>query len=341
MMGKKAAAARLLKRLGVLSLAAAVRARQASAVTILAYHRVLDLPSEETFPYDVELVSASVEDFARQMKYVKERFTPISFADLLRFLDRGENPPRGSVIVTFDDGFADNYHNAFPVLKALQVPATIFLATGYLDQQEQYWYEKLTYAVMTTRMAQAAIQGLGSIPLGETVLARRQAVKRLLRELKRMPNRARVETVGTLLKQLLPDGDAGPDPRSGPMTWEQVREMAQHNIEFGSHSVTHPVLSQLEPAQLAFELEHSKNRIEAMSDAPVKVIAYPVGGEEAFNDAVRKAVRTAGYRLGVSYIPGVNRYRDWDPYALRRLHVERYVDDAYFRAMMVLPGLFT
>ena len=71
-----------------------------------------------------------------------------------------------------------------------------------------------------------------------------------------------------------------------------------------------------------------------------QVFAYPVGGEEAFNDKVRAAVRFAGYRLAASYISGVETPAQWDAYALRRLHIERYLDPNYFRALLAVPELF-
>ena len=116
--------------------------------------------------------------------------------------------------------------------------------------------------------------------------------------------------------------------------------MAAAGIEFGSHTVTHPILSRVTPTQLAHELGYSKSRIESELGRPVDVIAYPVGREEGFDDAVRKAVAEAGYKLGVSYVQGCQSPAEWDPLAVRRVHVERDTTAEYFRSMMAAPTIF-
>jgi peptidoglycan/xylan/chitin deacetylase (PgdA/CDA1 family) len=337
--GRRERAAAILGRSGALGAIGAVHRRWSRAVTILAYHRVLDVPDEDAFPFDVELVSASPAQFSRQMEHVRRHHTPITFAALLDCLDRGEPPPRGSAIVTFDDGFADNYDHAFPVLRRLGIPATIFVSTGYLDAQRTFWYEEVTHAIMTTAAPSLDLPGQGRIEVGTSPATRRRAVARVLKALKRMPDAGRLAAVEEIAGQ--PAGEGGRlDPRSAPLTWEQAREMARHGIEFGSHTVSHPVLSMVAPEKLAHELRESRARIEAELSKPVQVIAYPVGGEEAFNEEVRAAVRAAGYRLGVSYIPGVQAPGSWDRYALRRVRIERYVDGHWFEAMLAAPALF-
>ena len=340
MIGKRKLAATLLGRFGAIQAMAALRIKFSKAVTILAYHRVLNIADEDNFPFDIELVSASVSAFTSQMQYVKQHFTPMSFASLLQCLDRGEAPPPNAVIITFDDGFADNYHNAFPVLKKFNIPATIFLSTGYIDGQEIFWYEKLSYAVMTASPCTLAIPQTEIVHLDGSPLSRRCAIKILMRRLQRVPDHERLAILDDLFNQLSINHRNISDPRSGPLTWEQILEMSASRIEFGSHGVSHPVFSMLDSAKLQFELTHSKQQIETMLNKPVQVMAYPVGGEDAFNNTVRDAVKSAGYRLGVSYISGIEHPKHWDAYALRRLHVERYIDLAYFKAMLAMPTLF-
>jgi peptidoglycan/xylan/chitin deacetylase (PgdA/CDA1 family) len=340
MIGKRKLAAALLQQAGLLQAIAALRAHFSNSLTILAYHRILDIADEELFPFDIELVSASVASFTEQMRYIKEHYTPLSFADILQCLDRAEAPPRGAVIVTFDDGFADNYRNAFPILKKFDIPATIFLSTGYIDSGEIFWYEKLSYAVLTAAPCNLVIPQLDRIRIEGAAWLRRNALKILMRHLQRIPDQARMQLLGSLFRQLSVDPGRIDDVRSGPMTWEQILEMSVNRIEFGSHGVSHPVLSMLDSMKLQHELTHSRGHIESMLGKPVQVLAYPVGGEEAFNETVRAAVKSAGYRLGVSYIAGIETPAKWDAYALRRLHVERYVDLRYFKAMLALPELF-
>ncbi len=325
---------------GALGIATALRRRFARTVPILAYHRIVDVPDEDEFPFDVELVSASVSAFAEQMTFVRDHYQPITLAALLACVDNAQPPPRGAIVISFDDGFADNYYNAFQILRRLGIPATIFLSTGYIDRQQMFWYEKLTHDVMTTRATQLRLLDEAPLTIGDDAPARRNVLAMLLRRLKRVPNQQRLDCLADLDRQLSPPEDCNGDSRSGPMTWEQVAEMARAGIEFGSHSVTHPVLSMLDPADLDFELQASKASIETVTGIPCQTIAYPVGGAEAFNPRVQRAVQAAGYRLGLTYLSGVDVPADWDPFALHRLHVERYTGTHRFRAMLAAPELF-
>lgn len=340
MTSKRDLAARLLGRIGVVRISTTLRARVGSAVTILAYHRILDVPDEGAFPFDVELVSASSEAFERQMRYVRRHCSPITFETLLGHLDAGESLPRNATIVTFDDGFADNYTYAFPILQRLGVPATIFVSTGYLDCQEHFWYERVAHAVMTSKMASLTSPEGRSIPLPSPPAGRRRVVAALLSALKLVPNAVRLGYLQALDRELDHGVDCGGDLRSGPMTWEQAREMSSAGIEFGSHTVSHPVLSRLEPWDLTRELNESKSRLEEMLGKSAVVIAYPVGGREAISEGVLEATRAAGYRLGATYIPGVQSPTQWKPFELRRVHIERYVDDDLFRASIAFPSVF-
>ena len=116
--------------------------------------------------------------------------------------------------------------------------------------------------------------------------------------------------------------------------------MANCGIEFGSHTVTHPILTNLTDKELDFELVKSRRDIETQTGRPVHAVSYPVGGRSAFDDRVRSAANRAGYCLGLSYLPGTNRLPGLDRSGLRRQHIERYTDRAYFAAMLGLPEVF-
>ena len=336
---KRAQAGRMFAKLGLATAVCAIRPRLWRGVTILAYHRVLDVEDEDTFPFDIELVSASVAAFAFQMEFLRAHYWPMTFATLLEHIDAGQSP-RGAAVVTFDDGFSDNYDNVFPVLRRLGVPATIFLATDYLDRQQTYWYEQVSHSVLATAADRLVLPGRAPIAIGRTTPERRDIIKGLLQWMKAVPNERRLEAIESVKTQL--GGMDAPlrDPRSAPLTWDQVKEMSAAGIEFGSHSVTHPVLSRVGPEQLAHELEASKRRIEETIGKPVDTFAYPVGVEEAYNDAVLAGVRRAGYRLAVTYRTGVATPGRWDSYAIPRLAIERDTDPLLYKATLARPELF-
>ena len=341
MIGKRNLLARCLVAGRVLSPIARIRAACRADIPILAYHRVWDVRDEDHFPFDVELISAGTSDFRWQMEYVRQNFNPITFGTLLQVMDGATPPPPRPIIVTFDDGFEDNFQNAFPILNALEVPATIFLSTGYIGGETTFWSDRLAQLVLRAPDGELAIERLaGTWQLVADISSRRQVLRNVLAELKLMPNELRLRALKQLETVLGGTQTDFAPVESRPLNWNQVREMAHVGIEFGSHAVTHPILANLNDGDLQFELIKSRRDIEAQTGKPVHAISYPVGGRTAFNDRVRVAANRAGYRLGISYIPGTNPLRDLDHYGLRRQRVERYTTRPYFAAMLGLPEMF-
>ena len=337
--GKREWAARVLAATGVGD-AWRRLAPAGNRITILAYHRVYDVGEEDAFPFDPELVSATLAGFRWQMEQVLRVGSPITFARLAEALDaRADLPPR-PIIVSFDDGHRDNFTHAFPVLREFGIPATVFLSTGYVGGTGTFWFDRvaqLLYHAPSGRVRVPAVAFEAAV--GDDVASRRESAGRLLRLLKAVPDTVRRSALADLedaLGSRPPPGDAA---LSGALTWDQVREMAQGGVEFGSHTVTHPVLTRLEDGPLTDELVSSRRAIEKEVGQPVTTIAYPVGGREAFDERVVSASARAGYRFGVSYVSGVNAGVP-DPYRLRRLHVERYTSRAYFQALLSAPRLF-
>lgn len=312
----------------------------AATVPILAYHRVLDLPADlDAYPYNPELVSASVAGFAAQMRHIKRHLNPISFAQLKAAMDGAEPLPPRPVIVTFDDGFDDNYRYAFPILAELRMPATFFLATGYIGTRESFWFERLYALLAHSTPAAISLDALARrLPLGATPALRRQTALDLLQAVKHMGDSDRRSMLAELEAQLAESADLTRyQGLSQPMAWEQVREMAAAGMEFGSHTVTHPVLPQCSDEDLAWEMVWSRRTLERQIGRECKNFCYPMGLADARMEA---AAIEAGYDFAVGYLPGINTYGDMQRYLLRRLHVERYTSAPYFAAMLALPSLF-
>ncbi len=340
-MSKKEYLARGMELLRLNGVCSYVRRRLTTELPILAYHRVYDLEDEAAFPFDPELVSASSSDFAWQMRYLTERYQPIVFQTLLDALDGKATLPDRPVIVTFDDGYDDNYHNAFPVLRALGMPATFFVSTGYIGQAKPFWFDLVAHILYRAPSGPVSLEHLGmTLHLEDDVESRRVAADRLVGALKRVDNQQRLTFLDWLEQKYSHAVNADDFRRSRPMDWDHLREMSAAGIEIASHTVTHPILSMLDDTALMRELVESKRTLEHEIGKPISVLAYPVGGAQEFNDKVVEMAQTAGYRLGVSYMQGVNRLGDFDPFRLQRQHVERYTTTAYFAAQLSLPELF-
>jgi peptidoglycan/xylan/chitin deacetylase (PgdA/CDA1 family) len=327
----------LCHRSGMLRLLQQLRRWRRKDLRILAYHRVLTLAESPRFDFDLDLVSASAEDFREQMLLLKKHFSPISLTAAGTAIQAGQPLPPDAVVVTFDDGYDDNYRVAYPILRELGVPATFFVSTGYIDSGLPYDYDWLVHMILMAPMERVAIPELAlELPQGATHEARRQLAGMALSRIKMLDGLAQTALIERLERDWRMPRDAGhPDCR--PMSWEQVREMHVAGFEIGSHGVHHRMLAKLSQEELEFELCESKVSLERQLGTSAMTISYPVGGESAFDERVINATITAGYQVGCSYICGTNRLASPRLHALYRLPVERVMGLGWFDAMLTLP----
>ena len=337
--GRRQRLAHACQRAGLLRALSGVRSALRRDLRILAYHRVLDRPRLDGFEFDPELVSATAEEFAWQVGMLARTMRPVGFGDVVDHLEGRRRLPRRALLVTFDDGYDDNYHVAFPLLAAAGVPATFFVSTGHIDSGMPYAYDWLVHMVRKAAPGRVAVPALGGdIEVPGPVAARLALARRLLDRMKALPAAEQSAVVDQLAGAL--DMPPVPHPQCRPMTWNQLREMEAAGMEIGSHGVHHRMLARLPRAEMAEELEASARRLAAELARPAPVLAYPVGGHDAFDDGVADAARAAGFKLACSYISGTSRADEGSRFRLRRIPVERSVDRPWFEAVLALPELF-
>lgn len=340
MRGKKELMAKAIRHAGLLPAVRYLCNGAPQELRILAYHRVTTVIDEPSFPYDPELISASPLSFQEQMAYVARYFEPVRCSEVVSALDGGTPLPARAILITFDDGHADNYTNAFPILRRIGIPATIFLSTAYIGTRDTFWFDRVSYAIFRFPEGRLDLPGL-STPLNLSDVPSRRVAADIVREyLKGLPDTNRQELVDWILERQTRMGLVDDAHLSGALSWDQVKEMAEAGIEFGSHTVSHPILTRLDDFALEKEVVDSRQIIASMIGRPVEVIAYPEGGREAFDSRVISAVKKSGYKLALTYISGRNFLDRFDRFAAYRLHVERYMSLARFQAMLELPGLF-
>lgn len=338
--GRRQQLARLCRRAGVLGAIAGCRALLRDDLRILAYHRVLASAEPEGFEFDVEQISASAEAFRAQMAMIRRRLHPMRFDEVLACLDAGQRLPPRAVVVSFDDGYDDNYRIAYPILHELGMSAMFFVSTGHIDSGMPYAYDWLVHMVCMTPSHELAAPELDrhwSLP---PALEPRRAVARELLGLLKFRDAA-LQT--TLIERLEREWNMPrqPHPDCRPMTWDQLREMRCGGMEVGSHGVHHRMLAKLPASEMSAEVHGSKLRLEEELGAGAYALSYPVGGLNAFNAAVVDTVRDAGFGLACSYIAGTSVPRADTRYALRRLPVERDMDMAWFEAVVACPEVFS
>ncbi|KRA42484.1 hypothetical protein ASD72_13575 [Pseudoxanthomonas sp. Root630] len=311
-------------------------------VRVLAYHRVLESADPEGFSFDPELISASAEGFQAQMRHLKAHFVPMRFDEVLDHLQRGIPLPEGAALVTFDDGYDDNYRIAFPILRDLGMSAMFFVSTGHIDSGRPYAYDWLVHMLCSAPTGERLQVPALDIDweIEELLPERRRQAADLLYRVKLLDDDDQAALVARLENDWGISRAAGhPDCR--PMTWDQLREMQRAGMEIGSHGVDHRMLAKLSQARMVDEVRDSKRALERELGVPARVISYPVGGPDAFNHDTVEAVRAAGFDLACSYVAGVGHPGPRTQFSLPRLPVERHMDMPWFQAMMAMPELFT
>lgn len=303
-------------------------------ILILNYHRVGD--SRHSL-FDRNLWSATDQDFDQQMGMIAKQFDVIGLPDFERAL----RERRGRyVMVTFDDGYCDNYTNAFPILKRHGVPATFFLTTGFLDSQQVPWWDEIAWMVRTTARPSLEANRWVTAPLEFDEPNREVAIRRLLNVYKGLPDEV-TDSYLSFLATTLQTGRCQKDAADGMwMTWDMIREMQSNGMTFGGHTVTHPVLANQSSAQQDWEVGECKRRLVEELGESIEAFSYPVGGRSSFNAFTRAALAKHGFRWGFSYIGGRYEYGSTDPFAINRAAIELDVTPPMFRAITTLPQFF-
>lgn len=281
--------------------------RTSPVVHILHYHRVND----DNDPY---LGGLDVRSFQAQMEYLARNF-PVLSLDQIAAKDFSPRH-RYFVAVTFDDGYRDNFVCAFPILKQLGIPATVFLATGHIGSDLLPWYDqvRLAFKLTTRRRYSVAFPAGPGGPLQDD-LSRLRCMEQSLGWLRRLSEDQRKLALWAVFDSLgVPRDLALPNQM---LHWDDIRQMAKHGLSFGAHTVTHPVLSRISGSQLKHEVEGSKRAIENRLQVPVAHFAYPFGKSDDYNSAAKQAVQAAGFRTAVTAIWGLNQPDD-DPLELKR-----------------------
>ena len=337
----KRAVAGIFGPLRILRTYGALKPRPGDELLLLGYHRILPLGAGIEHEGDLELISATPEEFAWQVDYIQRRFNPVTFKDIADCIDgRKQLPPR-AIAITFDDGFADVYKYAFPILQQAAVPATVFVSTEYVSQPKPFWFDLVAWLIANAPTGTVLQLGNAqSVPAGATPSERGRVTVKFLKWLKNCSEAERHDAVNSLYQQL-PDLTArGVELLGRALTWEQICEMASAGIEFGSHTVSHRCLAKLSQPELEHELLASKTHLEENLNTPIIALAYPFGGPTAYSEDVVTAAKQIGYRVGTTYIPGVNALSSAERFALRRQHVERDTSRPYFEALVNAPEWF-
>lgn len=285
---------------------------------ILCYHRITTGEESGRF-YTSGLGAAQFHD---QMTYIRKYYKPLPLDTALDRLEAGDLPER-SISITFDDGYAELATGAFPILREIGIPATVFLITGHVDAGGAFWWEEVGSRLNSVdeETVRSIVRACGL----EIRVERGRLLGHLIDGLKHVPLTVRERFLLTLRQAT---GRLDGDRMS--LTWDEVLEAKSGGVSFGSHSVSHPNLTMLDQDALERELRGSKEAIEAMTGLECRVLVYPNGD---YDQRVRAAVRKAGYRWALTMERGINGTHG-DPFALLRYPVYAHYNGYFFAAML-------
>jgi peptidoglycan/xylan/chitin deacetylase (PgdA/CDA1 family) len=297
------------------------RAPSWHGVLVLNYHRIGNPDTTKGFR---DVYSATAADFDHHLSFLKRNADVISGDDLPKVMDRGKGR---HVLITFDDGYRDNYELAFPLLKKHGLTATFFICTGLVDRSKRAWWDDIAYmagqsarpdfAANRDEQIAGGIAGYRALPAEKTGDF-----------LDRFSERTGVD---------LPAMTAG-NPEW--MTWDMIREMRAGGMTIGAHTISHPILSSLSPHSQLAEIQGSRDRVAAELGEQPRLFAYPIGKPATFNSDTIAALKISGFDFAFSFYGGHQPLPTTHPYDVRRSNVNWRMSRSFFEAKVALPGLF-
>jgi peptidoglycan/xylan/chitin deacetylase (PgdA/CDA1 family) len=344
MQNKREFLARVFGRLGVLRLLEKVAAVTRPGLIVLTYHRIAR-PGTDSF-YD-PVISATPEAFRAQLDWLERRARVLTLPQLVERLTSNSGWGEPSALITFDDGYRDNFEVAIPILRDRAIPATFFLPTAFLETPRLPWWDQVAYVIKNTEIRQLVLErspDRSASPLSIDVGA--------------MPRSASIMTIiqafldGTIteeawfLDQLASRAEVVVDTehlaRDLFASWDQVRQLTSSapSLTIGSHGHGHHRLAGLDLDSQAFELTESKRILERHLGGEITALAYPYGWPGTYTALTKTLAARAGYRVAFAAREGANRPDSFDPYEIRRLGVGSGDSPALVRARAALHSTF-
>ncbi|WP_164718101.1 polysaccharide deacetylase family protein [Colwellia sp. Arc7-635] len=280
------------------------------------YHRIGEASLTE---YDPNVFSCDEANFVEHIQYIKKHFTVVTLDDLAEIL-KGKITDKRYALITFDDGYIDNYSKAFPILLENKISATFFLATNFINNAEIPWWDRIAYLV---RHAQVDEIKLNNWP--DRITLSKEDVPTSIRkvlDVVKINNGSTIEEILIELHQKLQTPNSKfCDQEPLFMTWDMAREMSAAGMEFGSQTCSHRILSHLSIEEQDYEAKTSKELIETELNTSIKAFAYPVGGKDSFTEETVKIIKKY-YQVSFSFISGINTSKQLNEFSIERISVD-------------------
>ncbi len=289
---------------------------------------------------------ASKDNLRRHFSYLKKHYRIVHIDTALDelYASNTENTQKHTkrltpLAITFDDGYQDNYMDAFPLAVELHIPFTIYIIPGYVESGTHFWWEAGKYLVAQTTISNATLDTRSyDLKKDDDRVSFATAIDRHVRYAPSVMEREKflASLHSTLAVSSTPLAEQA---STLPLTWEQVKEMdASGWVSFGAHTMHHPILAYLtDYNEMRQEVEECRIVLEQQLGHPVYSFAYPVGQMQHIGNEVRNAVCKAGFKWAVTTNYGLNDPGS-DRYLLRRIEVD--VDQHWLLVAAEAAGLW-
>lgn len=277
---------------------------------ILMYHR---------FSFENEPFKLPANVFERHISILKKNYTVLSLEEISQYLINGQVLPKNIAAITVDDGYADVYDIAFPLLKKHQIPATVFLATDFIEYRSWLWSNRLEFILKNSKKKEFSFTLDQDYHFNvSTFSGWHQAQLRIYnygRTLLVADKNLMLNNLADVLSVKVPDVVID---QFAPLNWDQIQEMGNDGIQFGSHTRGHEILAHLSAGEVAVELRESKQLIEDKLNQSVTTFCYPNGTAEDYTKETISMLKETGYDCAVTTIDGLNN-EETDRFQLRRM----------------------
>lgn len=318
---------------------AVLRRRAKQFLTVLGYHRIMP-PAAADYAFNEGVISATPEEFARELNFLRTNLDVLSIPQLVDGLRNPALLPQRPAVITFDDGYVDNYTHAFPLLKEAGLPACFFVCTALVGTRSIPWTEAWVCCLKQSRVDRIDSPfGNEDAPYLLDPSNRAASIRRFRERMRRVP----WSLVPGTLERLREATSVRPEEHlTEPlfMSWDAAREMAAAGMDFGGHTRTHPVLSYVDDARvLRDEIGGCYEDLEAELGEPPLAFAYPFGSLAHMSALADAEIERAGFQVLFSFIHGFAPRQTEGLCRLPRIHASLIDDYDGFRVRMATaPG---
>lgn len=296
------------------------------------YHRIGDCTKT---PFDPNIYSCSVEQFRKQLQFLKKYFQVITLDEALLLTQDKLPLNKRYALITFDDGYCDNYEEAYPVLKEEEISAVFFIPTDYVDSGIVPWWDEIAWMLKNTTKKEFCFGDRNTFNLNLTSLD--EVIRKFLTVIKSDP-RSMDEKMLELQKTLACEYIVNPKDKSLFVSWEQIKEMKLGGMSIGSHTCSHRILTHINKENQLLELAQSKVCLEQYLGCEIDSVAYPVGQVNTFNNDICELTEKLGYKMGFSFTNEINDFPIANPYKISRLGIDNHPSMMALRQKIIMSG---